>query len=160
MIGTRATHLFVSVPSARMVVLTRTFKAPRHRLFAALTEPNHMRHWLPLGSLEQPTFELRADGSWSIAPAQATPQPFKIEGSIRGMVWGHHIAFTVIVNRWLDHRLLVNMRFDEHGDRTTVTATLDFETTRDRDTMLDSQIDEILAECLDSLTRYLAPIAQ
>ena len=58
--------LTITFPSDVELLITRTFAAPRARLFAAITQPEHVRNWYGPSYLTITTCEidLRVGGKW------------------------------------------------------------------------------------------------
>ncbi|GAB4368087.1 MAG: hypothetical protein Kow00121_06910 [Elainellaceae cyanobacterium] len=58
--------LAITLPSDREIVVTRVFDAPRHLVFQAWTQPEHVKRWFGCGTMTMTVCEidLREGGTW------------------------------------------------------------------------------------------------
>ncbi len=83
-------------PASRALVLRRTFKAPRERVFAAWTQPETLRRWFAPGDMrvEDVRFDARAGGAYRIAMRTPDNEPFVVRGAIREIRAPEHLSMT------------------------------------------------------------------
>ncbi|APR38233.1 SRPBCC family protein [Paraburkholderia sp. SOS3] len=125
-----ATEGNATVPDLE-ILSTRTFDAPRQRVFSAWTDPVRLaRWWGPKGFRNTfHEFELKAGGNWRFVMHGPDGVDYKnhsvfVEISEPDRIVFDHVSgphFTVIVS------------FDEAGDKTTLTYRMVFDTAAVRD---------------------------
>lgn len=124
----------VAKPSSNEIVLSRTFPAHRDSVFAALTEPDHLVHWMKAAgmSLVECEVDLRAGGS--LRYVYQRPNGRKIE--VRGAFEDVHapIRFTYVETYdFSPLRVLVTTVLDAHDDETVFRQTLRYASEAERD---------------------------
>ena len=109
-------------PSAASAVeITRVFKAPRDRVYAAWTEPDQMRWWGPEGceTLELTT-DLRVGGKW-LWRLRTPEGEMAARGEYRELRPGERLAYTW---QWMDDpdwenvESLITVEFRDHPEGT------------------------------------------
>lgn len=138
----------VSAQSEESLRLTRTFPAPREKVFRAWTDPKALGRWFaptPAFETRTPIFELRVGGRHEIE--------MELEGVYREIRSPERLAFTW---QWLTgpsasapRTMLVTLDFVERRGATEIVLTHEgFSGAADRD-----QHDHGWKDCLDSLER-------
>ncbi len=110
------------------LVIRRTFKAPRERVFAAFTRPELLRSWWgPPGSeLGEVTFDARTSGRYRIAMKSSGGEDFNVRGVISEFHAPERIAYTF---RWeeddphAERDTRVSIDFLDRGDQTEIVLT-------------------------------------
>jgi uncharacterized protein (TIGR03086 family) len=158
---TPADTLAVTTPSATEIVITRTFAAPRHLVFAALTEPDLLVRWHGAQgwTLETCEVDLRVGGAWrfvSRGPGGAEMTMFGVyteierpdrlvhTESFEGSDAGEAVVTTVLA---------------EDGGRTTFTATVRYPSQAARDAVVETRMAEGVGESYRRLDEVLAGVA-
>lgn len=144
-------------PSDREIQVTRTFDAPRPLVFAAWTEPEHLKRWMtgPDGwTMPVCEVDLRAGGRYRYVYRGPDGMEMQLTGGfsevsppervVASESWGPEWPETVNT-----------IEFTEHGDRTTVTLTMLFTTMEGRDAALASGMDQGMAASYDRLAEHL-----
>ncbi|HSL51349.1 MAG TPA: SRPBCC family protein [Candidatus Deferrimicrobiaceae bacterium] len=151
--------LTLTTPSDREIVLTRVFDAPRIRVFDALTRPDLLTRW-------------HGPHGWSLVVCEVDPKPrgayrFVWRRSANGAAMGMRGVYREVVP---PERLVHTERFDrpwypgeavittvlaEQDGRTTLTATLRYESRAARDLVLGTAMEDGVAEGYDKLAELL-----
>jgi uncharacterized protein YndB with AHSA1/START domain len=156
----RAT-LNVTTPTARELVMTRVFNAPRHLLFDALTKPELIRRWYgPVGwSLVVCEIDLRVDGAWRFVSRRPDGKQIGQRGVYREIVAPERLVNTESWEDWNPGELLVTTVLVEDAGTTTLTVTTVFPSQEVRDMLIKSGMTSGAAETYDKLEEHLASIA-
>jgi len=122
---------------AEKLILTRTFKAPVERVYAAWTDPEKMRRWFAPGDMTVPDAEadVRVGGRYRVT-MQGGECEFNVTGGVyREVIPNHRLVFTW---QWegTDLETLVTLEFRSvSANETELTLThegFDNESTRDK----------------------------
>lgn len=109
--------------TAHELTLTRTFDAPRRRVFEMWTQPEHLRRWsCPRGfSITHNEGELRVGGSWRSCMRSPEGKDLWLGGTYREIVKDELLSFT---HAWDEAdgqpgpETLVTVRFEDEGTKT------------------------------------------
>src|SRR5688572_31205933 len=120
-------HTFkATTPSDREIVLTRLFDAPRHLVFAAMTQPEHVKRWwgcLNEGySVPVCEIDLRPGGAWRFVNRHPQGEA-AFYGEYREIVPPSKLVYTEIFADYPDNVSLITALFAEEGKKTRYTAT-------------------------------------
>jgi uncharacterized protein YndB with AHSA1/START domain len=110
------------------LVIRRTFAAPRARVYAAFTEPEHMRRWAgPEGfTVPEAHFDARVGGKYSMTMQQPDGERIVVYGVFREVNPPERLSYTW---RWEEDtpeeevETLVTVEFHERGDQTELVLT-------------------------------------
>ena len=110
----------------RELVITRTFEAPRHRVFQAWTEPSQVaRWWGPQGfTTTYCDMDIRPGGAFRVCMRSPEGADYWKQGVYREVVEPERLVFTFA---WEDaegkpgHQTLVTVTFTEQGGKTKLT---------------------------------------
>lgn len=110
----------------REVTITRVFDAPRHLVFSAWTEPEHLKHWWGPHGFTTPVCEvdLRVGGAWKIVMRFPDGNQHVAHGVYREIVPPERLVFTNIATAQDGTRLLEGLTivtFDDFGGKTKLT---------------------------------------
>jgi len=136
---TTSTHTTTfTTPTATSVVATRTFDAPRALVFAAHTEPEHIRAWMlgPEGwTMPVCEVDLRVGGGWHFVWSKDDGSVMDMTGTylevdppaqlVSSESWGPEWPSTVNT-----------LALSEEDGRTTMTYTVEFDSEQSRDAAL------------------------
>lgn len=156
--GQKQGQLLFTYPSARVTVMKRSFAAPRELVFAAMTQPEHVRQWYGLRSLKMTVCEidLRPGGKWRFAQEAPDGSEFAFSGVYKEVDPPNRVAFTECYEAMPEHGYMVTGVYEEHDGITTVTSTLVYQSPEDRDGHRDSGMESGANESYDRLEEYLA----
>ena len=152
--------LAITTPSAREVVMTRTFDAPRALVFEALTTPAVLARWLqaPGRSMEVCEIDLRPGGAYRMIWRGPGRKDVGTHGVYRQVVAPERIVQT---EEWLDwdagETVVTTVLIEEQG-RTMLTATSLFPSQAVRDSVLKSGMEPNATETYHRLASVLAEL--
>jgi uncharacterized protein YndB with AHSA1/START domain len=149
--------LTVTTPTDREIVMTRVFDAPRDLVFEAHSSCEHMSKWwgprrYEIGSCDM---DFRPGGAWRIVHRGADGEEHGFRGEFREIVRPERITWTFEYEGMPGHVSVQTVTFEEHDAKTTLMATVVFDTVEDRDGMLQSGMESGAAESMDRLEEYL-----
>ena len=149
--------LTVTTPSDREIHTTRVFDAPRDLVFEAHTSCEHMSHWWGPRKYEIASCDMdfRPGGAWRIVHRAEGEEIAGFRGEFREIVRPERIVWTFEWEGMPGHVSTQTLTLEEHDGKTTLTATLVFDTTEDRDGMLESGMESGANETYDRLDEYL-----
>ena len=147
----------VSTPSPTELVMTRTFDAPKALVFAAHTEAEHLRHWWGRGNPLDVTIDFRVGGKWRFVET-AGDQHHAFRGEFREISAPDSFTWTFEYEPMPGHVLVEKVVFTEEGGGTRVTSHSTFDNETDRDTMLESGMEEGAEQSYAALDAYLGKI--
>lgn len=152
--------LTVTTPSAREVVLTRVFDAPRHLVFDALTRPELVKRWFgPHGwSLVVCEIDFRVGGAWRYVLEGPDGHSMGMGGEYREIVPGERTVHTEAFDGYPGDSV-VTVVLTEHEGRTTLTGTVLYESQEVRDAVIESGMEHGAAETYDKLAELLPSLA-
>ena len=149
--------LQVTTPTAREIVMTRVFHAPRQMVFDAFSKPELLKRWFgPRGwSLVVCDVDFRVGGSWRFV----LRGPDGKEMGMRGV----YLEITppersVHMESFDDYpgESQVTAVFAEHNGKTTLTATVLYPSQEIRDIVVKTGMEHGAAESYDKLAELLA----
>jgi uncharacterized protein YndB with AHSA1/START domain len=96
MLTKSSTDVVVSLPSDREIAFTRIFERPRHLLFQAWTEPEHLRQWWGCdgSSLIECEIDLRVGGAWRLVMRMADGSEHPFHGVYREIVPDKRLVYS------------------------------------------------------------------
>ena len=86
----------VNASAVPALVIRRTLKAPRERVFAAWTEPDMMRRWLAPDEMRVASldFDARVGGAYRLTMLTSEGEPFVAHGAIRELRAPERLSMT------------------------------------------------------------------
>jgi uncharacterized protein YndB with AHSA1/START domain len=142
-----------------VITLRRTFRAPAHKVFEAMTKPEYVERWYGPARyrVEVPELDPRPGGRWRFLNIDKED----------GAVWGFHGEFreivpdTRIVQTWIFEGtpdVVVNqtVTLEERDGETTLTAVAEYPNLESRQADLDVGANEGAAETYDRLADVVA----
>ena len=144
-----------------VVVMSRTFDAPRDLVWRACTEPEHVARWWGPRRYVNTVLEMdvREGGRWSIEQRGADGQVHRFKGVYHEVARPERLVNTFIYDdgagTFEDRPVVETHTFEERGGRTTMTTVSRFGSLADRDGMAASGMEEGARESLDRLAELL-----
>jgi len=152
----------LTILSDREVVMTRIFDAPRELVFKAHTDPDLIPQWWGLrnNTTIVEKMDVRPGGTWRFIQRDADGNEFAFNGEYREIIPPERLVNTFEYEGLPGHIILDTSIFEELSeDKTKLTAISLFETTQDRDGMLNSGMEGGSNESWDRLTELLRALA-
>ncbi|MFI6237190.1 SRPBCC family protein [Micromonospora sp. NPDC050784] len=150
--------LTIDLPSDREITLTRTFDAPRELVYAAHTQAEHLRHWWGRGNPLDVEIDFRVGGGYRYVEHATDGNDYAFRGEYREIAAPERIVQTFEFEGMPGHVAVETLVFTERDGRTTLTSTTRFDTTGERDGMIDSGMAQGAAESYAALDRHLATL--
>ena len=145
----------VTKPSDRKIVLTRTFDAPRQKVFNALTKPDHVPRWFQPKQMSLVTYQadFRAGGTFRYVFQRPSGRKIEMRGDYTEVDpprrWVHQETYD-----FSPLKLLVTTVLDEARGKTVLTQTLLYSSKEERDGDFDA-VAGSSAEIYVKLEHYL-----
>jgi uncharacterized protein YndB with AHSA1/START domain len=154
-VGRQEVTAHVKTPSDKEIVLTRTFSAPRERVFAALTQPDEIAQWMESTGMELVTAEvdLRVGGALRYVFKRPNGRKLEVRGVFRAVDSPQSITYLESYD-FSPLQVLVTTSLRSTGKTTQFTQTLLYSTKAERDEDYDGVVTSS-AEAHEELERYL-----
>ena len=149
----------IAEPGRQDIILSRVFAAPRHRVYAAYTDPEAIPHWWGPRFLATTVdrMEVRKGGVWRFVQRDAQGNEYAFHGVYHDAVAPERIVSTFEFEGAPGHVALETAMFEElPGGLTRLTVRTVFQTVEDRDAMLRTGASEGGSESWDRLEQLLA----
>ena len=153
--------LQVKANADREIVMTRMFDAPRSMVFDALTKPELVKRWLlgpPGWAMPVCEIDLRVGGSYKyVWRRDSDGTEMGCGGVYREIVVPERHVHTERFDKpWYPGESLITTVLNEQSGRTTMTATMLYESRDARDGILKSGMESGVAASYDRLAELLA----
>jgi uncharacterized protein YndB with AHSA1/START domain len=153
--------LQIKANGEREIVMTRVFDAPRKLVFDAFTKPELLKQWLlgpPGWSMPVCEIDLRIGGRYRYVWRRDTDgTEMGCGGVYREIVPLERLVHTErFDNPWYPGESLITTVLDEQRGKTTLTATMLYESRDARDGILKSGMESGVAASYDRLAELLA----
>jgi uncharacterized protein YndB with AHSA1/START domain len=153
-------RLELTTPSEQELRMTRTFDAPRERVFEALTTPAQVRQWLlgpPGWTMTVCEIDLREGGAYRYEwRHDGDGITMGMGGVFREVSRPHRIVQTERFDEpWYPGEALVTGELQEQDGRTTLVSTVRYESQEARDMVLNSGMEHGVAASYDRLEALL-----
>ena len=153
--------LHIKANGDREIVMTRAFDAPRKLVFDAFTKPELLKQWLlgpPGWSMPVCEIDLRIGGRYRYVWRRDTDgTEMGCGGVYREIVPPERLVHTEqFDNPWYPGESLITTVLDEQRGKTTLTATMLYESRDARDGILKSGMESGVAASYDRLAELLA----
>ena len=164
MIATENREVTVTVPSDREIQFTRIFERPRHLLFAAWTQPEHLRQWYGCegSSLTLCEIDLRPGGEWRRIMRMPDGSEHPFHGVYREIVPNERLVYTECYDNpsigspeWLTTVLL-----EEVDGKTRLTHTIQHRSKEVRDGHLQAGMEEGTIQIFNRLDQHVANLSE
>lgn len=145
-----------SNPAELSLVLERVFDAPRHLVFEAWTEQEHLLQWSAPEGFQMPESrgDVREGGEWYVLMIAPNGEKYPVSGVYKKIVPNELIVMT---HGWIEddgtrpHDTVVTVRFADEGGKTKLTLEQSiFKSAESRDGHIGGW-----TECLEKLARFL-----
>lgn len=150
----------ISTPSDREIRMERMLDAPRELVFKALTDPELIPRWW--GRRKDTTtvdkMEVRPGGAWRFITTAEDGDNHAFRGEIREIVPPERVVQTFEWEGLPGHVSVDTMTLEDEGGKTKVTIVSTFDSTEDRDGMLQSGMETGANESWDRLDELLATL--
>jgi uncharacterized protein YndB with AHSA1/START domain len=148
-------------PEQATFSLSRTFNAPRERVFATMMKPESIPQWW--GKRDHVTtvdqMEVRMGGIWRYVERDQQGNEYAFHGVYHSITPPERIIDTFEFEGMPGHVILETMTLVEDAEgKTTLTVASTFQTVADRDGMLASGMEEGANETYDRLEELLASL--
>jgi uncharacterized protein YndB with AHSA1/START domain len=151
--------LTITLPSDREILITRVFNAPRRLVFAAWTQPEHVKHWFGGCSsmkLVICDINLRVGGTWRyVLHDPNTGTDFGLSGEYREIAPPERLVATERYESVPNSDRLNTLTLTEHGGKTTLCIRIQHPSKEQRDGHLQSGMELGLRATLDGLEEHL-----
>jgi uncharacterized protein YndB with AHSA1/START domain len=147
-----------STPSDREVAWTRSFAAPRERVFRALTEPEHVQRWLlgPDGwTMPICEMDLRVGGEWRYVWRNGDGDEFALQGVFREIERPARIVYT---ESMMGSEALQTIELTEEDGITTMVSSLLYGSQTERDAAIATGMEEGTSQSYNRLAEILADL--
>lgn len=154
----RGAGLVVSAPSDTEVLLSRTFDAPRRRVFDAFTRPELLRQWHGARGwrLAVCEIDLRPGGAWRFVSHGPGGAEMGHGGVFHEVDAPARLVQSEIRDGWEAGEALVTTVFHERDGRTAMNTTVRYPTRAIRDSVLRSPMRRGAGESYDRLDDLLS----
>jgi len=148
--------LQVTTPSEREIVMTRIFDAPRKLVFDAFTKPELLKRWFgPRGwSLVVCEVDFRVGGGWRFVLSGPDGRQMGMRGVYREIVVPERTVHMESFDDFPGESQVTSVLTERDG-RTTLTATVLYESRQVRDAVIQSGMEHGAAESYDKLAELL-----
>ena len=148
--------LQVTTPSEREIVMTRIFDAPRNLVFDAFTKPELLKRWFgPRGwSLVVCEVDFRVGGGWRFVLSGPDGRQMGMRGVYREIVVPERTVHMESFDDFPGESQVTSVLTERDG-RTTLTATVLYESRQVRDAVIQSGMEHGAAESYDKLAELL-----
>ena len=145
----------VTTPSDREIRLTRLFDAPRHLVFEAMSNPEHIKRWwgcLAEGySVPVCEVDLRVGGAWRFVNRTPKGELVAFYGVYREIARPDRLVFTEIYEKFPDTESVVSADYTDEGGKTRLTVTALYPSLGIRDMVIKTGMEKGAALSYDQL---------
>jgi len=143
----------VTLPTDTQILITRTFAAPRHLVFKAMTTPELIKRWWggDRGEVTIAEVDLRVGGKWR--NVMTANQGFEVafHGEYREIVPDERIVSTEIYEGAPDAVAVNTVTLKEENGQTTLTTLGEYPSKEIRDIVINSGMEGGMQESFDHL---------
>lgn len=135
-------EVVVTTPTEREIVLSRTFNAPRQRVFDAFTQPALLRRWLGVhggATLAVCDMDLRVGGAYRWTWRLPNGRTMGMRGEVLDLAMGHRLALSEeFDDPWYPGAATSSIVLTETTSGTILVQTAKYESREARDGVLAS----------------------
>lgn len=154
--------LSVATPADKpLIVMTRTFNAPRILVWKVMTEPQHIPYWWgwskAVTTVEK--LDVRPGGTWRFAQKMPDGQQLVFKGTYLEVLPPEKLVNTFGMEGMYEDKLIVEEhRLEELGGRTVLTSTSRLDTIADRDAFVATGMEGGARESYNRMDAYLGTL--
>jgi uncharacterized protein YndB with AHSA1/START domain len=148
----------VTTPTDRTIAMSRSFAAARDLVFAAHTQPEHVRRWWGRGNPLDVEMDFTVGGKWRFVE-HADGEEHAFHGEYREIDAPFSFTWTFEYEPMPGHVTTERYEFTEQDGRTTVSVVATFDNRADRDGMLQSGMENGAEQSYRALDAYLAELS-
>lgn len=152
--------LKITAQGEREIVMTRGFEAPRNLVFDAFTKPELLKRWLlgPDGwTMPVCEVDLKVGGAYRFVWRGPDGMEMGVRGLYREVAPPDRLVHTEKFDQaWYPGEAVITTVLAEQDGRTTLTATILYESREARDTVLKSPMESGVAASYNRLAALLA----
>ena len=143
----------LTLPAEDQILITREFDAPAHLVYAAYTQPEHIRRWwhAKRGEMTAAEVDLRVGGGWRYVMVTPDGSEVAFHGEYREVVPYERIVSTEVYEAVPDAEAVDTIEFAEADGRTTLTLLVQHQRKEHRDMHIESGMENGLQDALDLL---------
>jgi uncharacterized protein YndB with AHSA1/START domain len=149
-----------ATPGGREVIITRTFDAPREKVWGAYTDPELVKQWLGPRRLEMTIdkWDMKPGGSYRYIHKDEDGNEYGFHGVIHGVYDNEKVVQTFEFEGLPEpgHVALDTLLLEDQDSKTKVTTISVFQTPEDRDGMMQSGMEKGVTEGYERLDELLA----
>jgi uncharacterized protein YndB with AHSA1/START domain len=151
----------VTLPGPEQILIERTFAAPAHLVWRAVTEPDLVRRWWHGGRGEMTVCEidLRVGGSWRYAMAPCGGPEFAFYGEFLELVPDEKIVQTDIFSPFPDEAATTTMTLTERDGGTLLRTLVHHSSAIARDMHINSGMESGMQDSFDLLEQLAISLA-
>ena len=145
----------------REVVITRTFAAPAALVYAAMTQPEHIRQWWGAGHGEVTICEvdLRVGGRWHFAQTNSAGDEVSFSGEYRELDPPGRMVHTEVFDTIQSPESVIETTFTEHEGHTTLRAVITYDSPQTVEMVLASGMETGMNDSYDALEKIAQRLA-
>ena len=145
----------VTLPAADQILIERTFAAPPHLVWRAVTEPDLVRQWWTggRGEMTECEIDLRVGGSWRYAMRPEVGEEFAFYGEFLELVPHEKIVQTETFAPFPDDASTNTMTLTERDGVTLLRTLVQHQTAQARDMHINSGMEGGMQTAFDRLER-------
>jgi uncharacterized protein YndB with AHSA1/START domain len=160
---TNSGDLKVTANGDREIVMTRSFNAPRHLVFEALSKPELVKQWLlgpPGWSMPVCEIDFRIGGKYRYVWRHTDGKEMGMGGVYRDIVRPERIVNTEVFDEsWYPGEAQGTTTIVEQNGKSVLTQTMRYETREARDGVLRSPMESGVAVSYNHLEQLLTSMA-
>lgn len=145
----------LSLPSAREILITRSFRAPARLVLAALTQPEHVRRWWTpqsCGEMAVCEIDFRVGGKWRYVMRLKDGQESGFSGTFLEISAPHRIVQTEIFDPFPEAPSTVTVELHERDGVTVLTSRALYPSEEVRDQVIASGMEHGMRESYQQLS--------
>ena len=153
--------LQLAFPSDRETLITRSFAAPRTLVFAAMTQPEHVRQWYGLRdhTMKVCEIDLRVGGKWRYVVQMPDGNEYAFSGEYLEIVPPERLVSTERFEAIPGSDYVATVTFSEQDGETTLTSHLQYQSPEHRDGHVNSGMAWGMQQTFARLDEHLASMA-
>jgi uncharacterized protein YndB with AHSA1/START domain len=151
----------VTLPSDTTVLITREFAAPRHLVYQAWTQPEHIRRWwhAKRGEVTLVEVDLRVGGKWRYVMLAHGEFEVGFHGVFREIVPNERIVSTEVYEGMPDGEAVNTITLTEVNGRTTLTILVQHSCREHRDAHINSGMEAGMQDAMDLMEQVAVTLA-